>query len=444
MSDLTAKPETTETAKAANTLSPGGRQARVMAQSLALAEESGPALARKTLAAAGLGFLALLAWAGFIEIDDATKVFGQVIPAGDAETVLHPDGGTISEILVSEGEVVEQGQILIRFDAGEAKTELEQMEARRAEVGLMAAAFRALSSGDEPDFSFVPSVYQPQAENEKLVFASLKQSMEKRRNVLSARAVNMQEKLDNIAEQEKSLAKKASLLEDELELRQGLYKKGQATKKIYLEARKDVDKAHTDLADLAKSRKLTAEALEKTQNRSSELEIRLKEKALDDLGVLTGKLDGINESLEKIKNRVSRLEIQAPARGIVRNVSKRDLGSTIEPGSVVIEILPLGGDAAIEARIAVKDIDRVGIGQPVTVTVKAPGFSRYGGISGKLTEISSSTLNDNRGKPYYRGIVTMDRDFAGAGPEKLTLMPGMKVEAKIKTGSKRLFQHLWN
>ena len=228
MSDLTAKPETT------NTLRPGGRQARVMAQSLALVEESGPALARKTLAAAGLGFLALLAWAGFIEIDDATKVFGQVIPAGDAETVLHPDGGTISEILVSEGEVVEQGQILIRFDAGEAKAELEQMETRRAEVGLMAAAFRALNSGGEPDFSFVSSVYQPQAENEKLIFANLKQSMEKRRNVLSARAVNMQEKLGNIAEQEKALAKKASLLEDELELRQDLYKKGQAEKKVYL------------------------------------------------------------------------------------------------------------------------------------------------------------------------------------------------------------------
>lgn len=438
MSDLTAKPETT------NALRPGGRQARVMAQSLALVEESGPALARKTLAAAGLGFLALLAWAGFIEIDDATKVFGQVIPAGDAETVLHPDGGTISEILVSEGEVVEQGQILIRFDAGEAKAELEQMQTRRAEVGLMAAAFRALSSGGEPDFSFVSSVYQPQAENEKLIFVNLKLSMEKRRNVLSARAVNMQEKLGNIAEQEKVLAKKASLLEDELELRQDLYKKGQAAKKVYLEAKRDVDKTHRDLADLAESRKLTAESLAEAQNRSSELETRLKEKALDDFGVVAGRLDGINESLEKIKNRLSSLEIQAPAKGVVRSVSKHTLGSIIEPGSVVIEIIPLGGDAAIEARIAVKDIDRVGIGQPVTVTVKAPGFSRYGGITGKLTEISSSTLNDGRGKPYYRGIVAMDRNFAGAGPEKLTLMPGMKVEVKIKTGSKRLFQHLWN
>ena len=76
--------------------------------------------------------------------------------------------------------------------------------------------------------------------------------------------------------------------------------------------------------------------------------------------------------------------------------------------------------------------------------MKAPGFSRYGGITGKLTEIFPSTFKDSKDKPYYRGIITLDRYSVGPQPEKLRLMPGMKVEAKIKTGSKRLFQQLWN
>ncbi len=422
----------------------GGREARTMAQTAALDEEPNRELTRKAWATAGVGALALLAWAGFVEIDEVTMASGQVIPVGATETIRHPDGGKVSEILVSDGETVEEGQVLIRFDAGEARAELEKMEARHTEIGLMAAEFKALSSGREPDFSFVSPVYKPLVDKERLIFASLRKLTDKRRNVLSGRVGKTQEKLDNIAIQEEVLADKAALLEEELTLRQDLFKKGLTSKDLYLKAQKNVDQVHRDIADLAVSKRQTDKTLEEAQKRSTALETRLKEKALDDLAVLTNRLDGINETIETLKDRMGGLNITAPAKGIVRGAQNHPLGEIVEPGAAVIDILPLTGETAVEARIAVKDFDKVKIGQPVAVTVKDPGYAPYGALSGALKEVSQSTFTDSKGNPYYRGIIAVDRDSVGRGPDQKRLIPGMTVRVSIKTGSKSLIRQFWN
>ena len=441
MSDLNANPNTpgTETA-----VLMGGREARIMAQTAALEEEPKRGLMRKAWVTAGAGALALLAWAGFVEIDEVAMTSGQVIPAGATETVRHPDGGKVSEILVSDGETVEKGQVLIRFHAGDARAELEKMETRHTEIGLMAAEFKALSSGKEPDFSFVSPVYKPLVDKERLIFASLRKLTDNRRSVLSGRVGKTHEKLDNIAVQEETLAEKAALLEEELILRKDLFKKGLTSKDLYLKAKKNVDQVHKDIADLAVSKKQTEKALEEAQKQSVALETRLKERALDDLAVLTGQLDGINETVETLKDRMGRLDIIAPVKGIVRGAQKNPLGEIVEPGAAVIEILPLTGKTTIEARIAVEDFDKVKIGQQVAVTMRDPGYAPYGALSGALKEVSQSTFSDSKGNPYYRGIVAVDRDSVGQGPEQKRLIPGMTVRVRIKTGSKSLIRKFWN
>jgi len=102
----------------------------------------------------------------------------------------------------------------------------------------------------------------------------------------------------------------------------------------------------------------------------------------------------------------------------------------------------IGGDAVVEARIAAADIDRVHAGQPVTVNVKAAGFSRYGALKGTLKEISSSPFGDGDAEPYYKGIIALERGFVGRGENKKRLMPGMAVEARVWTGSTTLLGFL--
>lgn len=416
----------------------GARSPRVLAQSVALAEEGGPKLGRKAAATCAMTVLALAVWAGFIGIDDVTKAAGRVIPSGESQTVRHQDGGTVSEILVSDGEIVEEGQTLIRFDSREAQSALDKIQVQRVEVGLLAAQLRALGRGGEPDFSFVQATYRPYVEKERLIFAALKELMEKRRRVLEAKVTDTQAKMDNLAKQEKKLSKDADILEEELLLREDLFKKGLTPKNVYAKTKRQVDKAHRNLANLADTRQVTGKALGEAKNRFQALEIRLKERALDELAILTERLDAINQSLEDLNERMDRLEVTAPAGGVVQGADVHTLGATVAPGKVVVEIIPLGGDAIVEARIAANQIERVRAGQPVTVNVKAAGFSRYGALKGTLKEISSSTFGDGDGQPYYKGVIALERDFVGRGENKKRLMPGMAVEARVKTGSTTL------
>lgn len=423
-------------------LSRGARSARVLAQSVALAEEGGPKLGKKAAATCAVTVLALTVWAGFIGIDDVTIAAGRVIPSGEPQMVRHQDGGTVSEILVSDGEIVEEGQTLIRFDSREAQSALDRIQVQRVEVGLLAAQLRALGRGGEPDFSFVQASYRPYVEKERLIFAALKELMEKRRRVLEAKVVETQAKMDSIAKQEIKLSKDADILEEELLLREDLFKKGLTPKDVYAKTKRQVDKAYRDLANLADTRQVAGKALGEAKNRFQALETRLQERALDELAIITERLDAINQSLEGLNERIDRLQVTAPTRGVVQGAHVHALGATVAPGKVVVAIIPLGGDAVVEARIAAADIDRVHAGQPVTVNVKAAGFSRYGALKGTLKEISSSPFGDGDAEPYYKGIIALERGFVGRGENKKRLMPGMAVEARVWTGSTTLLGFL--
>ena len=133
-----------------------------------------------------------------------------------------------------------------------------------------------------------------------------------------------------------------------------------------------------------------------------------------------------------------------PVKGVVKGVNRYPPGAALVPGAPVLEIAPIGEATVIEARISPADIERVRPGQTVAVRVKAPGFKRFGGIAGRLKEISPSTFRDAKGKDYYKGTIVLDRVGVGLETGKTLLKPGMDIEADIKTGSRSLIATLWN
>ncbi len=441
MSDAATTPEPPEEPM---TMDRGDRRARFLAQSVILGEDGGPALMRKAAGTTVIAVIALLAWAGFINVDDVITATGRVIPVGEAEAIRHKDGGTISEILIKDSDIVDQGQVLVRLDRDEAEKNLQDMQARQVGVMLMAAGMRALSSGGKPDFSVAEPGFEKMVENERLIFASLRQLTEKRRQVLGDRVTQSKGKLEDFAKREKSLSRNADILEEELLLRKDLFKKGLTPKDVYEKTTKQVEQAHKTLAKLAEARKRWREYQGKSESQLAALVNRQKSRALDELGILNTELDQINESLDNLKERLKRLDIAAPAKGFVKELRINAVGAVVEPGAVVVEIIPFGGEAIVETRIAVPDIGRISAGQAVTVRVKANGFARYDGIKGELKKISASRFIDEKGVSYHKGIITLDRDYVGKDPDLNRLTPGMTVEAVFKTDSRPLFAYLLN
>lgn len=421
----------------------GDRKPRLLAQSMILAEDVGSAR-RGSAVAIGAVTAALLAWATFIDVDMVTPAPGRVVPAGEPQAIRHPDGGKIAEILVSDGEIVDKGQILIRFDGSEMQGRLDEMTEQETKTRLLAAQLRALENGGEPDFSFASPRFKELVARERLVFASLKDLTRERRQVLRRRVAQAKAKLAEIAKRQDELSKDADVLEEELQLREDLYKKGLTPKDVYTKTQRQVDQALKDLADLSDSRQATEEDLAEAENQLADLENRLKERALDELAVLTSQLDVLRESKDVLEGRVGRLAIEAPAKGVVKGTQAHSLGADVSPDALMAEIIPFGGEAIVEARVPAAARDRVAVGQPASVRVLAPEFARYGGITGELKEISDATLKDETGRSYHRAVIALERAAVGRGPGLLRLMPGMPIQARIKTGSRTFFAHLWH
>jgi len=225
-------------------------------------------------------------------------------------------------------------------------------------------------------------------------------------------------------------------------MRELLYSKGLTSKIVFLDVQRNLNDAIGDLAKLTSERKKTAEALKESHNRLLEVDTDLKEIAMGEMGDLMAETASLRESLTRSEDRVKRLDIRSPVYGIIKGLEANTIGGIIPPGGVLMEIVPLDAELIIETRINPRDVGHVKSGQPVTVKVTTYDFARYGGINGTLFEVSATTFMDEEGEPYYKGLIKLQQSYVGTDETINLILPGMTVQADIKTGKKTLLEYL--
>jgi len=420
----------------------GDRQTRFLAQSVILEEAGSSGLIRVAMITISLVICAFLGWSAVTNVDEVAVTSGEVVPAGQVQAIQHLEGGIVRDILIQEGELVEKGKVLMRLDPTSSLAELDQMQARRIGLTLQAERLRALGTGREPVFNLEDERYENMMDDQQTIYESQMDAAENRRETTLKQIDQKRSELEVFGEQEETLARNADILEEELLLRESLFQQGLTSKVVYLDIKREVNKARGDLAKLVTDRQRAAEALAEVRSRLAELETDAREQALAQLGEVTGELAQVNESLDNLRDRVRRLDIVAPVRGIVKGQQVYTVGGVLPAGGVVLEIVPLDKELIVETRITTRDVGHVRIGQPVTIKVTTYDFARFGGITGELRDVSASTFLDENGEPYYKGTVSLDRGYVGFDPEQNRVMPGMTVQADIKTGQKTLLAYL--
>ena len=78
-------------------------------------------IARKALWVLGLGFGGFLLWAAMAPLDEGVPTQGMVTIDTKRKSVQHLTGGIVKDILVREGDVVKEGQVLMRLDEAVSK-----------------------------------------------------------------------------------------------------------------------------------------------------------------------------------------------------------------------------------------------------------------------------------------------------------------------------------
>jgi adhesin transport system membrane fusion protein len=356
-------------------------------------------VARLLIPAVALTLGAFITWAAWAEIDQVTRVNGTVITASRNQVIQPMQRSRVQDIFVSEGDSVDVGDPLIRFDRTRAMAAWRDTRAKVASRLATISRLRAELAGQPPTFPEMLNEYPELVESHRQLFQRRQQSFSRQ--------------LD-------SLQETLTLVQEELSLTEPLLETG--------------DVSQVEVIRLQRQR---VETLSKITNRRTEY----YQEVQTELSEAESELESLRQQLIEQEELVDYTEILAPMDGIVRNVQINTRGGVARPGEEIMQIVPVQDDYVIEAEVPPKDIAYVRTGLPATVKFGAYDFMIYGSFPGEVTFISADTIEDEdaqaRGQDqrYYRVHVRVaGKDLVGMGPDPVSVQPGMTATVEIKTG----------
>ena len=183
-------------------------------------------------------------------------------------------------------------------------------------------------------------------------------------------------------------------------------------------------------------------ALEEAHERIASTYSTFRADALKDLNDRRAELAGLKEAVAAGQDRVRRTEVRSPVRGTIKQINVNTIGGVIQPGQNLMEIVPLDDTLLIEARVRPADIAFIHPGQQATVKITAYDYSIYGGLDGKVEDISADTITNDKGESFYRVRVRTDRNHLGTDKKPLAIIPGMTAQIDVLTGHKTVLDYI--
>jgi membrane fusion protein, adhesin transport system len=382
-------------------------------------------------------------WSAVAHIDEVAVGNGKIIPSSQIQMIQNLEGGIVAEMLVREGETVEQGQVLLRVDATGFQSELRQNRARQIALEGQIARLTAEIEGRDIVFPSRILADRPDvAERESALFRSRLSELEAALDGIRQQVEQRRQEVNNLKSREQSLARGLSFAQQELSMSLELAEKGYRSKLEVLKLRQKF----TELEGQLDSTRI---AIPQAQAALSEAERRLEERrhahrsqALAELTQYRSELVALNEAMSAHEDRVTRREVRSPVHGIVKHLKVHTIGGVVQPGADLVEIVPVDDQLLVEARVSPSDIAFIRPGQKATVKLSAYDYSIYGGLDAELEHISADSLMNERGEPYYLIRVRTKQNHLGSEEKKLAVMPGMVATVDIVTGDKTVLQYI--
>lgn len=400
-----------------------------------------PLRARWLLYVVVLAVVVLIVWSAFAPLDEVTRGSGRVIPSSQLQKVQSFDGGVVQEVLVTEGERVERGQLMMRIDPTRFLANFRENRAQAESLEARVERLQALVS----DAPFTPSPeLSEKAPNivaqERELYRTNLEALEEQKSILREQLAQRRAELDEAVSRRDTAARELGMASRELNLTRPLLSTGAVSEVEVLRLQRDVTQARGQ-------RDQAAAQVERLQSAIDEAESKLREVALnarsdwrDALSSALADLGALDESSAGLEDRVRLSEIRSPVDGIVQRLTINTIGGVAQPGQEVVEVVPTNDTLMVEARIAPQDIAFLRPGQPATIKLTAYDFAIYGGLQAELVRISPDTITDDDGNTFY--LVRVRTVQGDSEHQALDVIPGMTAQVDIMTGKRTVMQYL--
>lgn len=428
----------------------------ILSSSPSLPAESSPALDDAAggpllfggIAAAAL-LVALVGWASTMKVASAALAPGRVIAEGQRKAVQHRDGGPVAAVLVAEGQRVAKGQPLLELDLSDAKAEVTVLSSMRMLLLVRLARLRA-EAADAPALTLPEplngSTQDPQLQaillQEEVLFSARRAAHLGAINVHREQIDGHRRQIEGLKGRHEATRLQLRSTEEEVEALRPLLARQNVPKPRVLALERSAAGLRGDLQAIAAAMALERSKISEGEFQIAKLEKERHESIAKDLSDAEARLAEIQPRLRSASDKLARAVLTAPEAGFVHGLSVFAPGAAVVPGQTVLEIVPSADALVLSVEISPRDIERTRPGQEVVVHL-LPYKQRYQSIiRGKLEKISADRFDDknrDRGYSYFQGIVRVDpSDLSRSGAE---LVPGMPVEAAIKTGERTVLDY---
>ncbi|MBC3273311.1 HlyD family type I secretion periplasmic adaptor subunit [Pseudomonas sp. SWRI81] len=406
--------------------------------------EDAPRVVRLTIWAIIGFFVFLMLWANFAVIDEVTKGDGKAVPSSKIQKIQNLEGGIVSELFVKEGQIVEAGAPLIRLDDTRFASNVGETEADR--LSMLLRVERLSAEVDDRPLNFPEDVLKAvpgQAKSEESLYISRRQQLHDEIGGLQEQLIQRQQELREFSSKQAQYRQQLGLQRQEINMSEPLVAQGAVSPVEVLRLKRaEVEtRGQLDATTLAIPR--AESAIKEVQRKIDETRGKFRSEALTQLNEARTDLNKAQATGKALEDRVSRTLVTSPVRGIVNKLLVNTIGGVIQPGSDMVEIVPLDDTLLVEAKIRPQDIAFLHPGQEAIVKFTAYDYTIYGGLKAQLEQIGADTITDEDKKTTYYVIkVRTERSHLGTDEKPLLIIPGMVASVDIITGKKSVLSYL--
>ena len=381
-------------------------------------------------------------WATLTEISGAIVASGQIEVDQNRQVVQHPDGGVVKDIYVEEGDAVSVGDVLISLDPSIEESELSIIQGQVFE--LMARRGRLTAERD----GIGAITFDPRLIERAKTDAGIAELMQGQENLFQARVASnakqieqltkrksqIANQIDGIVAQRAAVATQLDLIEQELADQQKLLDRGLAQASRVLALQRSQAELSGDVGDLIAKQAESEGRITELDIQIEGLETTRREDAISRLRDQQYCTLELEERAGALIEKLMRMDIRVPVSGIVYGLSVFTPRSVIRPADPVMFLIPQDRPLVITVQVPPIDIDQVYVGQNAVLRFSALDQRTTPELFGKVTKVSPDAFQDDASRmSYYRAEILLNEGETDRLPANVTLIPGMPVEAFIRT-----------
>ena len=386
--------------------------------------------AQRIIVSVSIGFAIFILWAMLAKVDEVTAGQGKVIPSSKVQLIQSAEPATVVELLVRSGQQVTKGQLLARLDNPESRSiqaETDALQARSARLEAEGLGGSSASLGGE---EATLSAVRRQALSSRV--AALRSAAEQRRREGAEAAATIS-----------SLSRSLVLAQENVNRLEPLAAKNIVPVTELANAQREVVDLQGRIAAAREQQGRAMAAVSESLSQANEASFTFRQEALNERSQVQQKIAINRQSLSGAQGAPGRLELRSPVNGIVNDVQVTTIGGFVQPGEKVMEVVPMGDKLLVETRVKPSDIAFIKVGDKALVKVTAYDFSTYGGLDGKVVQVSADSIYDEvEREAYFIVIVETEKAYLDKIGRRLPITPGMMTDTQIITGRKSVLSYL--